>query len=518
MNGRAFDAQVVQTDKNSKRGKLLQQFVCCRLITLKGIDVGLFEFDRHNALYYFILNADEEIYLRYGGRDAKSAMSYLNLRSLEVALQKGLELHADKNWSPTDPRPQKILPNEIPLLADRTIRRNACVECHLIADYQTVALEKSGQLNRMRDLFVSPDIKTIGIYLDVPQGLVIEKTLGPVQAAGILAGDTITRINGKPVYTFGDLQYRYGKVDRTASSIKLTVLRDNAERTFTIKLPRFWWRTETGYRYWTVEPILPFDSEPLSDDEKKNRQLPPDSFASRISDIDTFDDTADPSLEAGDILLAVNGVDTDEIADTVDMHIKLRYSSGTRVKLTVERDGKRFISSLYTFRQNFRKPSVAAANFSGKGSTAQNEVTFEAKLIGDYLVIWATHSAGWHTYAMDNERRAREAAGGKKILGVEQGLSVSLSGGLKRVSDWRQTRPKEFSDLGQKWFSFGFDGKACLACKVESTGVTDAMIHITGQTCDSETCRPVDVRLRLPNVKSKSKDFDISSLEKVRLK
>lgn len=55
MNGRAFDAQVVLTKKSSPRGQLLSQYVCARITTMKNIDIGLFDFDRHNALYYFVM-------------------------------------------------------------------------------------------------------------------------------------------------------------------------------------------------------------------------------------------------------------------------------------------------------------------------------------------------------------------------------------------------------------------------------------------------------------------------------
>ena len=515
MNGRAFDAQVVQTEKKTKRGRLLQQYVCVRLISLKGIDVGLFDFDRHNALYYFIMNADEEIYLRYGGRDSRSAMAYLNLRSLELALEKGLELHADPDWTPVDRRPEKLVPRDIPLLADRTIRRNACVECHLIADYRTIALEKTGELNRQRDLHVSPDIRKIGLELDVPRGLVIGRATGAAKTAGVQVGDTIRALNGKPVHTFGDLQYRYGKVNRMARSIDLSIVRAGREKRVTLGLPQFWWLTETGYRYWTVEAVLPFASTPLSDDEKKKRSLPREGFASRITDIDSFDDSAEPSLEKGDLLLAVNDVETDELAKTVDLHVRLRYSSGTRVKLLVERNGKRFVSRLTTFRQSFRKPSIARADFSHRGSTPKKEVSFRAELVENYLVIWANPAKGWHTFAMDNERRARQAAGDRRLLGVEQGLSISLSGGMKPVSGWRQSMPREFSNLGQSWFSFGFDEQACFACRVESVEATDLMIHIRGQACDSKTCRPVDVRLRIAQVRGRSEAFDFDSLIRV---
>ena len=76
---------------DSTLGKLLEEYVCARITRMDRIDIGLFDFDRHNALYYFVLNADQQIYLRYGGRDAESASTYLNLRSLELALKEGLE-------------------------------------------------------------------------------------------------------------------------------------------------------------------------------------------------------------------------------------------------------------------------------------------------------------------------------------------------------------------------------------------------------------------------------------------
>ena len=79
MAGRAFDAQVVLSPTDSPRGKLLSQYVCARITRMDDIDIGLFERDWNNTLYYFMMNADEQIYMRYGGRDARSPDSYLNL-------------------------------------------------------------------------------------------------------------------------------------------------------------------------------------------------------------------------------------------------------------------------------------------------------------------------------------------------------------------------------------------------------------------------------------------------------
>src|ERR1041384_5755611 len=93
MEGRIFDAQVVLSPKDSPLGKQLSQYVCVRIVRMDDVDIGLFDYDRNNAIYFFALNADEQIYLRYGGRDSQSADTYLNLASMELALKQAVELH-----------------------------------------------------------------------------------------------------------------------------------------------------------------------------------------------------------------------------------------------------------------------------------------------------------------------------------------------------------------------------------------------------------------------------------------
>src|SRR5204862_1989959 len=61
-------------------------------------------------------------------------------------------------------------------LVERTFARNQCVECHLIGDFQLVHREQTGRLNKLTDMYRWPDIRTIGIELDVPKGLVVKET------------------------------------------------------------------------------------------------------------------------------------------------------------------------------------------------------------------------------------------------------------------------------------------------------------------------------------------------------
>ena len=64
----------------------MSQYVCVRITRIDNVDIGLFEHDRHNPLDYYILNSDEQIYMRCGGRDSEALETYLNLDSLELAL------------------------------------------------------------------------------------------------------------------------------------------------------------------------------------------------------------------------------------------------------------------------------------------------------------------------------------------------------------------------------------------------------------------------------------------------
>ena len=155
---------------------------------MNRIDVGLFDFDWHHSIYFFIVSPDEQIYLRYGGRDAASADSYLDLDSFTLALRAGLEEH--ERWVagalPARPRPPPFFARELERLRVQELERGRCVECHMIGDYRAAAREREGTLDKRREMFRSPDVRDLGIHLDVPRGLVVERTEGAALAAGLL--------------------------------------------------------------------------------------------------------------------------------------------------------------------------------------------------------------------------------------------------------------------------------------------------------------------------------------------
>lgn len=358
MAGRIFDAQVVLSPKDSPRGNLLSQYVLARIVRMDDVDVALFERDWNNTLYYFILNADEQIYMRYGGRDARAPDSYLNLNSLELALAKGLELHGRylKGELPKTERPKPFYPRQMPLLVERTFARGACVECHLIGDFQLLQREQEGTLHKLAHMYRSPDIRNIGIELDVPRGLAVKEARGAVEAAGMKAGDRIAALDGTPVWTFGDLQYRYDKVPRTAKEVRIAVDRGGKPVDLTVNLPNKWWLTDLRFRQLSVEPRPEFDSRPLTAEEKARFGLKPDGFAGRVTGIGGFAQMLKiHDLRPGDIVFAVDGAERDDVADTPELFIKLRKSAGDTLTLGVLRDGKRIETQVKSQRMYFRK-------------------------------------------------------------------------------------------------------------------------------------------------------------------
>jgi S1-C subfamily serine protease len=230
------------------------------------------------------------------------------------------------------------------------------VECHLIGDFQNLQREQDGVLDKLTHLYRSPDIKTIGVYLDVPKGLVVKEAKGAVAAAGMKPGDRIATWEGTPVWTFGDVQYRYDKVDRRAKELHIGVERDGRAVELAVALPPRWWWTDLTFRQSSVDPRTDFSDRPLTDEEKAKLGLKADGFASQVKYVAEFAKIRGAhELKVGDIIVAVDGVERDEFANTADLFIKLRKKAGDSAMLDVIRDGKRVQMKLNTHVLSFRK-------------------------------------------------------------------------------------------------------------------------------------------------------------------
>ncbi len=323
------------------------------------VDIGLYDYDRHNALYYFIVNSDEQIYLRYGGRDDTGPDTYLNEGSFALALRQGLEQHTryqNGDLAPTK-RPEPFFAEQIPMLRADIIGMGRCVECHLIDDYQLLEKEAAGTLDKVQDMFSYPDIRRIGIHLDIPKGLVLERAEGAVAVAGMQAGDRIVAMQSTRLFTFGDLQHHYDKLPRFATAVQFTVERGGDERTLRVELPKEWWWTDLYHRFLTVDPKPFFSSRSLTVEEKVALKLEPDGLASVVQEVETEAKVYMlHELEPGDIIYEVDGVQVDRFTQNLDLYIKLNTESGDSFDVKLLRGGKTMELSVSTYREYFRKP------------------------------------------------------------------------------------------------------------------------------------------------------------------
>lgn len=512
VNGREFDAKVVYTPLDSKRGKLMSQYVCARITTMTGVNIAHFDRDWHNSLYYFIINADEEIYLRYGGRDEESATTYLNFESLELALEIGLDEHrrrSEDSEAVVKGPEKELVPSDYKLLKTNVIETGRCTECHLIADYSMQEKDLAGLLEPITDLYRSPDIKKLGLHLDIPKGLLLESTSGAAAEVGFQAGDTIIAFNGKRVLTFGDLQYQYDKVPRPNSTeVTLTVDRDGTEVEATIDLPFEWWKTGLEFRHWTPQPRLFFESTPLTRAEKAERNYPEDGFAARVDKIDIEAILSGyHGLEIGDIVLAVNRTAVDPLTTDLEDHFVLHYPPGSEVELTVLRGDDIVSVPLKTQQQNFRKEEVDPASSGLAVTWSEPEyvyrgndkvVRYRATVYNKHLIVEARHEHGWHSYAIDNPARAEKKLGRK---GADQELPtvIALPKSLKTSGDWMQTEPTDFSKPEIHWHTWGFEGRAWFAISLDEMPGEPVTITVSSQVCDAESCAGTfDLELVVP--------------------
>ena len=142
-------------------------------------------------------------------------------------------------------------------------------------------------------------------------------------------------------------------------------------------------------------------------------------------------------------------------------------------------------------------------------------VQYRARLDGPYLVVKVALEPGWHTFAMDNERRAKERLAGKMSLGIDQQTEIKVTGGLKLAGPWFQPAPKDFSKPDLRWFSYGYEKESMFVAKVE--GAAPAELNIRGQACTETTCKNINIDLALASQKPGSAaEVDVGKLVEVK--
>ncbi len=322
----------------------MEDFVCIRVTDLTGVDVGHFSFDWDTTIFMFVINADEDIYLRFGGRDDASPDTYLTTDALELALERGLELHEAfraGEWS-APPRAPARFPRDFQELRDQRISKGECVHCHMIGSADTRERQAAGSLNKLEDLWVYPDIRRLGLELDVDKGLALADAEGPADEAGLKRRDVLTHVGDTAVETFADLQRALHLLPREAEELELGVRRKQDALRATLALPERWRITRIGRRSQThaLEPFPEFWGRELDAAEKRRLGLDEEAFGCEVTKFWGATNAKRAGLRKGDIVFAVDGEDRCPLTCHPPVYLRLYHETGDEVSVSVLRQGR----------------------------------------------------------------------------------------------------------------------------------------------------------------------------------
>src|SRR6266446_51411 len=217
-----LDAQVVHRDPVVR--KLLDEFVCVRIVQANGLDLSLFQYDYDQSFAAFFLNADKTIYGRYGTRSHETESERdVSVEGFGKALAGALELHKQYPANKTDLAAKHgaavavPVPEEFPSLKGRYNSRldyqgnvvRSCIHCHQVGEaLRTVYRDKKEPIPE-RVLYPYPLPDVLGITLDPKERATVLKVAGGSTAdkGDFRPGDEIATLEREPLLSIADVQW-----------------------------------------------------------------------------------------------------------------------------------------------------------------------------------------------------------------------------------------------------------------------------------------------------------------------
>lgn len=304
---------------------------------IEGTDLRRFEFDYDLTWYVFLLNADETIYGRYGGRDATGDTSRNTLKGLRHALTRALEVHRTPP-APQSPAGAPLRPEDIPAAK----RHKGCAHCHNIKEFLRADAKAAGTWDRA-EVWAYPPPDNVGIVVDLDAGDRVKSVRpgSPAETIGVRAGDTIRRLNGYPVASFADASYALHKAP-AKGSIPITWVRGGAEKSGALELADGWRKTNITWRPSLLDilPAVPFAGDDLTAAEKRRLGLAEARAAFRLGD-NVHDSLTKAGFRPGDVVVGVGAVAVDGTMGDLLGYVRRNHLVGDAITVDVIRGGRR---------------------------------------------------------------------------------------------------------------------------------------------------------------------------------
>ena len=342
-----LDEQV--TREGSELEALEREFVCVRLVQMKGVDLGYFQFDRDLSFAVLFMNADGTVYGRYGTRASISRIeaTHISLPSFRKSLQRALALHkgypgnkelfAGKRAAPEKIRFAEQMPEFKKLTGATTVEN--CIHCHMAGEAEVRRRMEEGRLT-LADVWVYPLPENLGLSLDVNDGLLVKRVRegSPAGAAGLKPGDELISLHGQPLVSQGDIQWVLHHLPREAK-VTIHFRRGGEELEKTLFLSGDWRRTDVSWRD-ALAGIRPgIYLRPVSQGERKQNGVSDRGMALGVRYVQG-PPAQKSGIRQGDVVVAVDGLTNLLGEGDFLAHIRLTKASADSAKLTVKRKGE----------------------------------------------------------------------------------------------------------------------------------------------------------------------------------
>jgi hypothetical protein len=363
-----LDTRIV--DRDPVVTKLLDQFVCVRIVQANGLDLSLFQYDYDQSLAAFFLNADGTIYGRYGTRSHETESERdVSVEGFARALEGALELHrqfpANKPVlrAKRGPAPLFSVPEEFPSLtgpytAALDYKGNvvkSCIHCHQVGEALRLVYREKGEKVPEQVLYPYPLPETLGLTLDPGHRVrVVSVANGSTaQKDGFQPGDELTTLAGQPLLSIADVQWVLHRAGETGS-LKSEIIRSGKKLDLPLTLEPGWrrrgdisWRaTSWDLRRMTTGGMR---LDNLSLEDRRTAGLAADVMALRARHVGQYGAHAaakNAGFLNGDILVEVDGK-SDPLTESQMMAWLVNAKRpGDRISVVIQREGRRMTLEL----------------------------------------------------------------------------------------------------------------------------------------------------------------------------
>ncbi len=314
---------------------------------MNGVNLNLFQFEFDLTWMSFFMNAKDQTYLRYGGRDDSDAESHLNQKSLVRAMQDALRFHKTDSvqTSRYEPAAKTVsTPEDIPTMQAMIAKRkkNKCIHCH---DVKVASLRHSQSLGQFTRAMVHtyPTPANVGIEVHAIHQSQVQKVAAdsPAAKAGIQPGDLVLAADGQRILTLADFT-RVLELTPASSTLPLQLERDGKPIKTSLKLSGNWrtgpdpsWRESLH----VAGPNTGLWGRKLNPSQRKQHGIDGDGLAVEVTFI-WGSYTKQAGVRVKDVIISVDGIRRDMTIRQLHAYCMLNKNFGESVPIVVKRGGK----------------------------------------------------------------------------------------------------------------------------------------------------------------------------------